>query len=243
MVSDTVSNPTIGMMRMQFWKDAVKGIVDGNPHRHPIALALHDASRITNLPPYHLKRMIDARSSELQVPVHLTTESLTAHAESTSSTILYLLLSMLSLHSEPFSHAASHLGVAQTITTLLRGLPFHAQQGRMVIPAEITAKHGVVQEEVFRRGREARGIDEAVFEFATLANDHLITARSMFKEERLKGKVPQEAVAVFLAGVPVSNILRTLEEVNFDVFHPKLQMRDWKLPWRIWKSYYYTRMF
>ncbi|KAF9267427.1 hypothetical protein L218DRAFT_920270 [Marasmius fiardii PR-910] len=243
MISDTVSNPTIGMMRMQFWKDAVKGISDGKPPRHPIALALHDASRISSLPPYHLKRMIDARNSELQVPVHLTTESLSAHAESTSSTMLYLLLSMLSLRSETFSHAASHLGVAQTISTLLRGLPFHARHGRMIIPAEITAKHGVVQEEVFRKGREARRIDDAVFEFATLANDNLITARNMFKEEGLNGKVPQEAMTVFLAGVPVSSILQTLEEINFDVFHPKLQTRDWKLPWKIWKSYYFTRMF
>ncbi|KAL0579125.1 hypothetical protein V5O48_002857 [Marasmius crinis-equi] len=238
MVSDTVSNPTIGMMRMQFWRDAVKGISDGNPPRHPIALALHDASQRTGLPPYHLKRMIDARNAELQVPVHLTTESLVAHAESTSSTLLYSLLSMLSLHSDTYSHAASHLGVAQTISTLLRGLPFHARHGRMIIPAEITAKHGVVQEEVFRKGKEARGIDDAVFEFATLANDHLITARSMFNEEGLKGKIPQEAMAVFLAGVPVSNILTTLEKLNFDVFHPKLQIRDWRLPWKIWRSYY-----
>ncbi|KAJ8080579.1 hypothetical protein PM082_017413 [Marasmius tenuissimus] len=241
MVSDTVSNPTIGMMRMQFWRDAVKGITDGNPPRHPIALALHDASQTANLPPYHLKRMIDARDAELQVPVHLTAESLVAHAESTSSTMLYLLLSMLSLHSDTLSHAASHLGAAQTISTLLRGLPFHARQGRMVIPAEITAKHGLVQEEVFRKGGEAHGIDDAVYEFATLANDHLITARSMFNEEP-KGKIPQEAMAVFLAGVPVSNILTTLEKLNFDVFHPKLQIRDWKLPWKIWRSYY-KRMF
>ena len=69
----------------------------------------------------------------------------------------------------------------------------------MVIPAEVTARHGVSQEEVFRKGGNAQGIDEAVFEFATVANDHLITAREMFKESG--GKVPEDARPVFLAAV------------------------------------------
>ena len=90
------------------------------------------------------------------------------------------------------------------IATLLRALPYHAKQGRMVIPAEITSKHDVVQEEVFRQGGQARGIENAVFEFATLAHDHLNTARSMVLDmEGSKRRVPKEALPVFLAGVCV----------------------------------------
>ena len=118
---------------------------------------------------------------------------------------------MLSLPSDTLSHAASHIGVAQTFATLIRGLPFHASKGRMVIPAEITAKHGVNQEGVFRLASDGarsqdkaadgntKGLEEAVFEFATVANDHMITARDMFKETA--GKVPIEGMPVFLSGV------------------------------------------
>lgn len=137
-----------------------------------------------------------AQDAELHTPTHLTVDSLTAHAESTSSTLNYLLLSLLSVSSDALSHAASHLGAAQTLATLLRALPYHAKNGRMVIPAEITAKHGVSQEEVFRTGPNAHGIQDAVFEFATLANDHLITARDM-----LDNRAPPRAMPVFLAGV------------------------------------------
>ena len=142
-----------------------------------------------------------SKDSELDSPGHMTSDSLVAHAESTSSTLLYLLLAHLGLVSETLSHAASHLGVAQSISILLRALPYHASKGKMVIPAEITAKHGVVHDDVFRRGPQATGIDDAVFEFATLANDHLLTARSMFKETG--GKIPRAAMAVFSAGVSV----------------------------------------
>ena len=138
----------------------------------------------------------------------MTLDSLLAHAESTSSTLNYLLLRLLSLHtSDLLSHAASHMGVAQTITTLLRALPYHAAQRRMVIPAEITAKHGVNQESVFRSigggGVDAeengKKLEEAVFELATVANDHVLTAREMFKEEG--GKVPARVMPLFISMV------------------------------------------
>ncbi|EGN92145.1 hypothetical protein SERLA73DRAFT_66257 [Serpula lacrymans var. lacrymans S7.3] len=236
MVPESVSNTVIGQMRMQFWRDAVKGISDGRPPQHPIAMALYETSQSVHLPAYHLKRIIDARDSELQMPTHLTTDSLTALAESTSSTLLYLLLSLMSLPSSTLSHAASHLGVAQTFSTLLRAFPFHTSKNRMIIPAEITAKHGVNQEEILRKRESTKDLEDAVFEFATIANDHLITARDMFKETG--GRVPQVAMPIFSAGIPVASFLRRLETVNFNVLHPSLQVRDWKLPWQVWRSYY-----
>ncbi|EMD39941.1 hypothetical protein CERSUDRAFT_150748 [Gelatoporia subvermispora B] len=237
-VQEAVSNPTLGKMRTQFWRDAVKGIQDDRPPKHPIALALHQASKRANLPAYHLKRIIDARDAELHSPVHLTIDSLIAHAESTSSTFLYLLLSLLDLSSSSlYSHAASHLGISSSIATLLRALPYHASKGQMVIPADITARHGVSQEEVFRRGGNAQGIEDAVFQFATVANDHLMTAVQMFKDEGLEGKVPVGARSVFLNGIPVRIYLERLESVNFNAFDPSVQLRSWKLPWRVWRGY------
>lgn len=176
---------------------------------------------------------------------------MTAHAESTASTFLYLLLSLLNLPSSTLSHAASHLGVAQSFTTLLRAFPFHASNGMMVIPAEITAKHGVNQQEVLTKGGTSKALGEAVFEFATIANDNLLTARNMFRETG--GKVPEEAMPVFASAVsrfpygvaraecvqiPVASILGRLEEVNFDVYDSRLQVRDWKLAFRVWRGYY-----
>jgi NADH dehydrogenase [ubiquinone] 1 alpha subcomplex assembly factor 6 len=69
----------------------------------------------------------------------------------------------------------------------------------MVIPATITAKHGVSQEEVFRKGADAKGVEDAVYDFAVEANDHLLTARKMFGEE--DKKVRGRAMPVFLAAV------------------------------------------
>ncbi|CUA72519.1 NADH dehydrogenase (ubiquinone) complex I, assembly factor 6 [Rhizoctonia solani] len=233
MIRETVSKPIIGKMKMQFWRDAIKSITDNRPMKHPIAIALHEASQGAKLPPYYLKRMIDARDEDLDRESHITLEGVTQYAESTSSTLLYLLLSLLhQSHSDTFAHAASHVGIAHSFVTLLRALPFHATKRRMIIPVEITAKHRVRQEEVFRMGGDAQGIEDAVFEFATVANDHVLIARDTFKESG----VPGEAMPVFLSAVPVVSFLNRLEEVNFDAFAPQLQAKSWRLPLSIWRA-------
>ncbi|KAI6151369.1 isoprenoid synthase domain-containing protein [Pisolithus thermaeus] len=238
-IKEAVSQTTLGQGRLVFWRNAIKDIFKNVPPRHPVAIALHQTTQNSHLAQYHFQRMIEAREEELFSPAHLTVESMTAHAESTSSTFFYLVLSMLCQESAMLSHAASHLGVAQSFSTFLRAFPFHASRGVMVIPAEITAKHGVNQQEVFSKRATSKELEDAVFELATIANDNMITAREMFKETG--GKVPQTVMPLFSAAIPVTSILTRLESVNFDVFHPSLQVRDWKLPWSVYTSYYNRR--
>jgi len=143
---------------------------------------------------------IITKDQDLYAPTYATVDQVTAYAESTSCTMLYLLLSALGQNaSDTLHHAASHVGIASTISTLLRALPFHASQRRMVIPTEISVKHSLREEDLFRYGGNAGGLSESVFDLATVANDHLITAREMFKETG----VPREAMPAFLTAVRV----------------------------------------
>jgi len=161
-------------------------------------------------------------------------DTLNDHIESTFSTQLYLLLKTLSQTSSELHHAASHLGLAHGVMTLLRGLPFHASKRHMVIPAEITSKHKVNQEEVFRYGTDASGLTDAVFDFATRANDNIIVAREMFT--KLDADNKRAGLPVFLTGIPVQSFLHRLEKANFSIFEPSLQQRHWKVPWEMWRA-------
>ena len=161
----------------------------------------------------------------------MTLESLTSHAEATSSTLNYLLLSILNLSSsETLAHAASHLGVSQTFVTLLRALPYHASKGRMVIPTTMTARHHINQEEVFRRGPEAHGFEDAVYDFAVEANNHLVTARELFKTNgETRVKVPREAMPVFLGAVRYfCSLYTTIPRIIMHRFRSRIFCQGWK---------------
>ncbi|KAG8761633.1 hypothetical protein FRC14_000017 [Serendipita sp. 396] len=231
MIPEVTSQSTIAQMRLQFWRDSVKAIYEGNPPQQPIALSLRSLTPV--VPAYHLLRIIDARVSELKRPGFVSVDDLTSHAESTSSTLLYTLLSLLSLSSSSlYSHAASHIGIANSLAILLRALPFQASKRRLFLPAELTAKRGVNHEEVFRQGGNAKGISDAVYELACMANEHINTARGMFQGQRL----PLEALPVLLTAVPTISYLKRLESYDFHAFEPKLQVRDWKLPYKLWMA-------
>lgn len=107
------------------------------------------------------------------------------------------------------------------------------QKRQLNIPSDVSAAHGVVDEDVFRRGAAAPGFKDALFQIATRGMDELITARRDLNET--KGKiVPKVTVPLFLAAVPAERYLHRLEKADFDVFAPELARHDWQLAPRIW---------
>ncbi|KAL4867576.1 hypothetical protein BDV12DRAFT_171212 [Aspergillus spectabilis] len=219
LIPDTTSSHTIGLMRLQFWRDAISKTLAGTPPKEPIAIlltsALEDLQTRSNgkakLSRNWLNRMINAREQTLTNDPYPNLDALETYAESTYSTLLYLTLSAMPMASVTADHVASHIGKAAGIAAVLRGLPIvafprHAQQGQgaqagagtqgtgvrqgaVMLPLDVMAQAGVKEEEVFRKGAEAEGLRDAVFTVATRASDHLITVQQMFSNLRAGGDV------------------------------------------------------
>lgn len=73
-------------------------------------------------------------------PQFMTIKDMEKYAENTASCLLYLQLESLNVRDVNADHIVSHIGKAIGISTLLRALPFHASQKRLILPAEVTAK-------------------------------------------------------------------------------------------------------
>lgn len=59
--------------------------------------------------------------------------------------LLYLQLASAGVQSREADHAASHLGKAVGIATLLKGTKYHGERRRSYLPVDLCAKHGVSQ--------------------------------------------------------------------------------------------------
>ncbi|KAL1598411.1 hypothetical protein SLS59_006695 [Nothophoma quercina] len=213
-VADTTSTPTVGMMRMQFWRDTVTKALAGSPPKEPVAILLaHAAEDLhirtdgkSRLSKNWFHRIINTREQYLGNPPYPTLSALETYAENTYSTLMYLTLSALPQASITTDHIASHIGKATGIAAVLRGVPLiafpHPQpggtaghitgqsgptQGAVLLPLDVMAEASVREEDVFRMGGEAPGLKDAVFTVATRANDHLITAREMLSKLRSEG--------------------------------------------------------
>jgi NADH dehydrogenase [ubiquinone] 1 alpha subcomplex assembly factor 6 len=197
-IADLVSNPTVGSIRMQFWRDTINSTFDAQPPAEPVAVLLASVLNNYKLNKSWFLRLINTRDRYLTNPPYTNLADLESYSESTYSTLLYLTLSAYPLKSITMDHLASHIGKAAGICAILRGFPLLAfpqprshqpnstsdlgtRRGVITLPLDIMAKSGVREEDIYRRGGSAPGLKDAVFEVATRASDHLITARSMLK--------------------------------------------------------------
>ncbi|BEI80938.1 hypothetical protein CcaverHIS002_0200980 [Cutaneotrichosporon cavernicola] len=243
LVTTTVSQPAIAAMRFQFWRDALAAIFSGKPApQHPVALALAEMHAARPVQRYYLGQLIDVRAKNLAAPSasatleqHLATYSPLAGALLQGP--LPILLSPTDPETGHIAHTLSHIAHLLAVSSLLRALPSLVAKRQLNIPADVSARHGLVDEEVFRRGTEAPGLKDALFEIATRGMDELITARRDLN--KTDGKVvPKECMPLFLAAVPAERYLHRLEKADFDVFAPELAKHDWQLAPRIWWAYH-----
>ena len=51
--------------------------------------------------------------------------------------IMFIVAGVENVHAD---HAASHLGKAQGLTTVLRAIPYHAQRRRVYLPLDLIVK-------------------------------------------------------------------------------------------------------
>lgn len=280
---EVVSNPTIGVMRMKFWQESLDKTFADAPPREPICILLHKAlqdleeragTSTKKSIKFWVSRLARTREKHMDNRPFASLASLEDYAENTYSTLMYATLASMPLRSMHVDHLASHIGKACGIVAILRGIPILAapaqpvqtpsgmeapvtHKPQLLLPLDVMADEGVKEEDVFRQGPSAPGLQDAVFKVATRANDHLITAREMLKKLKA-GEHPghefehhgegehvydegsedtrdlRRSFSVLLEAIPAGVYLDNLEKANFDPFAVK--SGGWKLPWRIWQA-------
>ncbi|XP_023373582.1 NADH dehydrogenase (ubiquinone) complex I, assembly factor 6 isoform X3 [Otolemur garnettii] len=223
LVKDSVSEKTIGLMRMQFWKKTVEDIYCDNPPHQPVAIELWKAVKRHNLTKRWLMKIIDEREKNLDDKPYRNIQELENYAENTQSSLLYLILEILGIKDLHADHAASHIGKAQGIVTCLRATPYHGSRRKVFLPMDICMLHGVSQEDFLRR-KQDKNVRNVIYDIASQAHLHLKHARSFHRG------VPVEAFPAFLQTVSLEDYLKKIQQVDFDIFHPSLQQKNTLLP-------------
>lgn len=227
--AEVVSEPMIGQIRLQWWREALDAIYEGRPPRqHEVVQPLAEAIRARALPRAPFEALLEAREFDLDPAPPETLAALRAYANGTSTGLLRLALDILGAEDAASRAAAGELGPAWAYLGLLRTLPLHARQKRCYLPADLMAEAGVDLREVFElRGSPAlsavcgRLLDEA--------ERHLAASR------RLSGEVPRRALPALLPARLAGLYLHQLRRAGGNPFAAAAQApapgRVWRLAW------------
>src|SRR5438105_4762920 len=130
-VREIVTQPMLGQIRLQWWREIVDAAFAGAPARsHEVAGPLAAAIGGHRLTRVHFDRMIDTRERDLADEPPATLTALEDYAEGTSATLLRLALEVLGATEPAAREAASEVGIGYALSGLLRAMPFHATAGR-----------------------------------------------------------------------------------------------------------------
>jgi NADH dehydrogenase [ubiquinone] 1 alpha subcomplex assembly factor 6 len=224
---EAVSEPMLGQIRLQWWRESIDAIYAGGPVRHhevvePLAAAIRQRA----LSRGHFERLIDGRARDLEAEPPASLAELEAYAEDTSARLVWLALEALGERGEAALKAGREVGIAYALAGLLRAVPFHARFKRLYLPSDLCAAAELrVAEDLFEL-RVSAALRQVVQRVAAAASEHLAAARA------LRRQVPHAALPALLPAVLAAADLARLARAGYDPLDRRVAAPD---PWRGWR--------
>jgi phytoene synthase len=205
-VRESVTQPMLGQIRLQWWRENIAAAFEGGPVRHhPVAEVLTTVIRNLRLSRDHFDRLIDGRETDLADEPPASLGAFEDYAEATSARLVYLALEVLGVHDPPASDVGLHVGIAYSLAGLLRAMPFRSRQ---IIPADIPTPNGVT-------------------ELAAAASRHLQAARTR------RNRIPRSALPALLPAVVARHSLARLKRAGYNPFDQRFAAPDPLQSWRL----------
>ena len=236
-IRDATSEPLIGQMKLEWWRDIVATIYAGRdvPKGNPIVEGLQKTINSHHLSRAHFDEFLAHRAEDLAEDAPKDLLSLESYAEGTSARLTWLALEILEVRDEESFAAARHVGIAWALTGIMRAVLFHARNNRIMLPQDLMNERALAGQDALRKKNAAK-ISEVIAKIGTVARVHLDKAA-----ERQK-RVDRKAIPALLPAVLADQYLKGSAKWGYDVFDPRHALQRpniFKLTWSAVRGRYY----
>ncbi len=143
---EVASEPALGAIRLQWWREVVDEIFAGaTVRRHPVAQALAAAVQAAGLPRGLLEALVDARAAEFERAPFATLAQLEDWLDQGAGNLVRL--SLLAGGMPALGQVADRLaragGIAFGLAGIMRALPWWHGRGATPLPLELLAEQGL----------------------------------------------------------------------------------------------------
>jgi phytoene synthase len=231
-IPEGVTEPILGRMKVQWWRDVFTAIDAGKgaPSGHPGALALQGLVQSHPTVRPWLDDMLDARDAQLENMGFAHMAALEAHVEKTAVRLAWASLRLLGVADEISRTAARDAAMGYALAGLLHAVPFHLRRGLNTMPQDLMAQDGVTTDGLMN-GKDRDAFRRVAAGIAAHAKAHVASARMARRD------VDKRGLAVFQWATMASGVLRMLARTDTDVFHPRMlayRTPVWPLLWGSW---------
>jgi len=157
-IGETVRDPMMGEIRLQWWRETVESAREGRPRAHDVARALAATFARIDLPTEPFEAMINARAFDVSPDVFANDAARDAYLDATSGNLIRLaawLLGTRDVHDD----LAREAGIAYGLAGLIRSQPFHAARNKSFLTdpsaARVDARDRLAQARRLAKPRRA----------------------------------------------------------------------------------------
>lgn len=230
-VPELVSEPLLGEIRLQWWREALDEKNAEEARANPVASALLDTIARHDLPRNLLLEMIDARQSDVYKELPITRQALEAYTKAATANLFCLATQILDRENAVLgSMAAIPAGGAYGLVRLMRALPWHYARGAHVfLPADVfeayhPSRGRLAAEQVLKENLAA------LARLRDLARNHL----DMFY--KMLPNLPGKSRAAFLIVCLCEPYLRLMEKPGYNPRETVIELPQWRRQWILWRT-------
>jgi phytoene/squalene synthetase len=196
-VAETVREPMLGAIRLEWWRETAAAAANGLPRNHDVARGLARLFTDTPVSLADLEALIAARTFDSSAERFADFAALENYVDATSGALMRVAIKVLGGDVA----LARDAGLAYGLTGLLRALPFHNARHKLYLPLDLLAAVNLAPEEFFILNHDDR-VDAVAHQVLLRAQQHWAAAR--------KGPRPGRALAALLPAALVPLYLRRL---------------------------------
>jgi phytoene synthase len=221
---EQVREAQMGLIRLQWWREALDDLARGAIRRHPVLTAIAAMRAAVRLSADRVAPLIEARERDFDDAPFADLAALEAYAEGSAATLQALALEILGIADAESGVAARHVAIGWALTGLLRAAPHLARRRRCILPADRVAAQGL-DIEAWLAGKGDATAAPIVAALHETARRHLDAARRLRTD-------PDAFAALALARLADAHLLR-IARAHFRLFDSRLQRPLGSAPLRL----------
>jgi len=229
-VADEVSDTGLARTKLAWWRTEVANLFAGHP-QHPVTRALAPFVGPYRLEAARFNEIIDGMEMDLVYHRYPDFESLKLYCHRVAGVVGQLSASIFGYGNPSTLEYAEALGIAFQLTNIIRDVGEDARRGRVYLPGDELARHGLATEDILERRGGERFRELMEFQAQRAQTYYDIAYSRLAPEDRASQR----------AGLIMAAIYRTLlEEIRRDGFHVlerRVALTPLRKLWLAWKTW------
>ena len=229
-VADEASETSVARAKLAWWRTEVANLMAGAP-THPVAHALAPFVAPMGLDAARMNEIIDGMEMDLTHHRYADFEALRVYCHRVAGVVGQLSAAIFGhRHAQTLEYAES-LGLAFQLTNIIRDVGEDARRGRVYLPADELARHGLSVEEILER-RPGPGFRAMMDQQAARAETYYEAAFAKLHPEDRRDQ---------RAGLIMAAIYRTLlaeiRRDGFPVLEGRVSLTPIRKLWIAWRTW------